>query len=239
MTITAETFTDAAAHVCAAARELDLDAAVTLHRASGPVGLVVDNFRQVTDDARRWVVTEEGWRMNPMMVELRRQLAVLGPEVFDVPAHLDLVRAKGYIDVERRKHVGYPLVGRGGWFASIGFAAPDLPSASVERQLAMLATELTVWCTARGIATIPDVRPLARRQHEVATLAASGRTNPEIADELAISINTVKQRLKQAFERLGVDNRTELANMLRRLAPLDGIPPGISHRDGVTITRAP
>ena len=87
-----------------------------------------------------------------------------------------------------------------------------------------------MWCCARGIATIPEVRPLAPRQHEVATLAAGGRTNPEIADELGISINTVKLRLKQAFERLGVDNRTELANVLRRLAPLDGFRQASSSR---------
>jgi DNA-binding NarL/FixJ family response regulator len=41
----------------------------------------------------------------------------------------------------------------------------------------------------------------------------SGRA--EIAEALAISINTVKARLKESFERLGVDNRTELANVLR------------------------
>jgi DNA-binding NarL/FixJ family response regulator len=84
---------------------------------------------------------------------------------------------------------------------------------------------------------LPEARPLACRQHEIATLAASGRTNPEIADALGISINTVKLRLKQAFERLGVESRTELVTMFQRLAPLEGIPPGISRRGSVTITR--
>ena len=34
-----------------------------------------------------------------------------------------------------------------------------------------------------------------------------------------------------------VGSRTELANLLRRLAPLEGIPPGITRREHVTITR--
>jgi DNA-binding CsgD family transcriptional regulator len=239
MTITADTFIDAAAQVCAAAAELDVDTAVVLHRTSGPAGISVDNFRGVTDEARHWVMSDEGWRINPMMIALRDQLAILGPEVFDVPAHIELVREKGYVGVGQRKHIGVPMLGAAGWFGSIGYALPVAPSASMERQLATFTTELTVWCCARGIARLPDVRPLAPRQREVAALAADGRMNHEIADELGISINTVKLRLKQAFDRLRVENRTELANVLRRLAPLDGIAPGITRRGNVTITRAP
>jgi DNA-binding CsgD family transcriptional regulator len=237
MTITADTFVDAAAQVCVRARELDVDAAVTLHRPAGPVGIVVENFRDVTDDARRWVLTEEAWRINPMMVELRRQLAIIGPEVLDVPAYIDLVLEKGYVAAGERKYLGVPMLGPDGWFGSVSYSLHVAPPAFVERQLTFLATELTVWCTARGISTLPDVRPLAPRQQEIAALAADGRTNPEIAGALGISINTVKLRLKQAFERFGVDNRTELANVLRRLAPLDGIQPGITRRATVTITR--
>jgi DNA-binding CsgD family transcriptional regulator len=237
MRITAGTFVDAAAHVCAGARELDADAVVTLHRASGPSAIVVDNFRDSTDDARRWLLTEECWRINPMMVELRRQQAILGPEIFDVPAHTELIRMKGYVGAGQRKHLGVPMLGPDGWFGSVGYSLPCAPCAAVERQLTLLATELTVWCTARGISTLPDGRPLAPRQHEVATLAADGRTNPEIAEALGISINTVKLRLKQVFERLGVENRTELANVLRRLAPLEGIAPGITRRGAITIAR--
>jgi DNA-binding CsgD family transcriptional regulator len=203
-----ETFVDAAARICAAAAKLGVEAAVVLHGANG---LMVDRYADATDELRRWMVTDDAWRTDPTVVELRPRLAELGPEIL------------------------VPLLGPDGRFASIGYRGA--PSASLERQLGVLATELAVWCTSRGISTLPDARPLARRQHEVATLAASGRSNAEIASELAISVNTVKLRLKQAFERLGVENRTELANVLPRLAPLDGIPPGISRRGPVTITR--
>jgi DNA-binding CsgD family transcriptional regulator len=214
---------------------LGAETAVLLHRASGPAGLMVDSFARVTEDGRRWMMTEDAWRRNPTMIELRDRLGILGPERFE--PHYALVRQKGYVDVDEHEHLGVPLLGSDGWFGTIGFASRSAKSAAVERQLLVLVTELSVWCTTRGIATLPEARPLARRQHEVATLAASGRTNSEIADALGISINTVKLRLKQAFERLGVESRTELVRMFQRLAPLEGVPPGISRRRSVTITR--
>ena len=233
------TFVDAATHVCLAAVELGMSAAVSLHRASGPTGLAIDNLPDITDDLRRWAVTEEQWHINPVMIELRRQLTILGPDFTDVRAFNDLGRARGYVSSIDRLPIAVPLLGASGWFGTIVYLSDAVPSVEDERKLVMLATELTVWCTAQGISTLPEVCPLAPRQHEVAVLAGLGRTNPEIASELGISVNTVKLRLKVAFERLGVDNRTELANVLRRLAPLAGIPPGVTHRGGVAITRAP
>ena len=233
--MTRETFVDAATHVCLAAVELGMRAAVWLHRARGPAGLAVDNLLGVTDELRRWGTTDECWQVNPLMVEMRRRLAIVG--VTDVQSFYDVGREHGYVGIERLP-VGVPLLDADGWFGTVAYLSEGEASAAVERQFVTLAIEISVWCTARGISTLPDVRPLAPRQHEVARLAAAGRTNPEIAEELAISVNTVKLRLKQAFERLGVTNRTELASVLRRLAPLEGVPPGITHRDGVTITRA-
>ena len=114
MTITANTFVDAAAQVCATAAELGMGAAIGLHRMSGPLAIVVDNDRSATDDVRRWIVTEDAWRTNPMMVELRRQLGLLGPGgVRRAGAH----RARPHEGVPLRgdKHVGIPMIGpRGG-----------------------------------------------------------------------------------------------------------------------------
>jgi DNA-binding CsgD family transcriptional regulator len=209
---------------------------VLLHRASGPTGLAIDNYPDTTDDLRRFAVTEDAWKVNPVMIELRRQLAILGPEFTNVRRFNAIAREHGYHGIDRHPFA-VPLLGSDGWFGTIVYMLRTAPSAALERELTARAAEISVWCTARGISTLPEVRALACRQHEVATLAASGRTNPEIAAALGISINTVKLRLKQAFERLGVENRTELANMLRRLAPLDDVPEGITHRDTVTITR--
>jgi len=54
--------------------------------------------------------------------------------------------------------------------------------------------------------------PLTSRQRQVLVLAASGLSNQEIADELAITLETVKTHLKKTYVRLGVHNRIEAIN---------------------------
>jgi len=61
---------------------------------------------------------------------------------------------------------------------------------------------------------------LTARQQEVLQLLAEGRTNREIARALEVSDDTVKFHLKNLFERLGVDNRTEAVVMASRLGHL-------------------
>ncbi len=57
--------------------------------------------------------------------------------------------------------------------------------------------------------------PLTRRQREVATLAARGLTNPEIAERLVVSPRTVGNHLQEIYSRLDVSGRYELAAILR------------------------
>lgn len=55
---------------------------------------------------------------------------------------------------------------------------------------------------------------LSRREREVARLAARGLSNKEIADQLVLSTRTVESHLYQAFAKLGVSSRAELAGVL-------------------------
>jgi DNA-binding CsgD family transcriptional regulator len=55
---------------------------------------------------------------------------------------------------------------------------------------------------------------LSVREREVATLAARGRTNLEIARELSISYKTVEKHLGAAYQKLGVTSRTQLAPLV-------------------------
>jgi DNA-binding NarL/FixJ family response regulator len=49
--------------------------------------------------------------------------------------------------------------------------------------------------------------PLTARQREVVTLVADGRTNPQIAATLGISVSTVKTTLEAAMFKLGAYSR--------------------------------
>lgn len=51
---------------------------------------------------------------------------------------------------------------------------------------------------------------LSSRQEQIAVLAANGRSNREIAGKLFISEYTVKDHLKEIFQRIGVSKRSEL-----------------------------
>ena len=45
-------------------------------------------------------------------------------------------------------------------------------------------------------------------------LAAAGRSNKEIAEQLFLSPRTVENRLQRVYEKLGIAGRTEVADAL-------------------------
>ena len=55
------------------------------------------------------------------------------------------------------------------------------------------------------------IDPLTEREEEVLVTVARGRTNAEIADDLCISLSTVKTHLASLMSKLGARNRVELA----------------------------
>ena len=63
---------------------------------------------------------------------------------------------------------------------------------------------------------VPELtEDLTPREREVAELAAKGLRNSEIAKALFISENTVKHHLKIAFQKMNIDRRSKLIDMLR------------------------
>ena len=75
--------------------------------------------------------------------------------------------------------------------------------------------------TARLLATFSDIRvgapsaqpiqPLTAREEDVLVTVARGRTNAEIADELHISLSTVKSHVASLMTKLDARNRVEIA----------------------------
>jgi Response regulator containing a CheY-like receiver domain and an HTH DNA-binding domain len=56
--------------------------------------------------------------------------------------------------------------------------------------------------------------PLTDREREIATLAAGGLSNREIAERLVLSVRTVEGHLYRACAKLGVSDRAGLAAIL-------------------------
>lgn len=59
--------------------------------------------------------------------------------------------------------------------------------------------------------------PLSTQEQRVLRLLVTGRTNPEIASELVISINTVKDHVKHIYRKLNISNRREAWEAVHRL----------------------
>jgi DNA-binding CsgD family transcriptional regulator len=90
----------------------------------------------------------------------------------------------------------------------------------------------TRYYTARDLAVVTMVEPVIRRlvrgglgraptaslstsERRVLTLVAQGATNREAAEELYVTVDTVRKHLQNAYRKLGVTNRTAAALHLR------------------------
>lgn len=73
----------------------------------------------------------------------------------------------------------------------------------------------------RGAVTMPGlVEPLSAREQEVLALLATGNPNRAIAEQLVITLDTVKRHVSHVFNKLGVANRTQAATRARQLGLL-------------------
>jgi DNA-binding NarL/FixJ family response regulator len=82
---------------------------------------------------------------------------------------------------------------------------------------ALIAPSVTARLLARfahdtsGATAVQPVEPLTGREEEVLVTVARGRTNAEIADDLHISVSTVKTHLANIMTKIGARNRVEIA----------------------------
>ena len=82
-----------------------------------------------------------------------------------------------------------------------------------ERRAAILAERCEDPMTPALHATEARAR-LTPAERETAVLAAAGRSNKEIAEQLFLSPRTVENRLQRVYEKLGISGRTELPDTL-------------------------
>jgi DNA-binding CsgD family transcriptional regulator len=142
-----------------------------------------------------------------------------------------LVSARVAVTVAMAAHDPEALAGVSGKFESMGallFAAEAAAAAAAEyrrRQdgraadrMAERAHALVDRCDRAwtpGLELAGPVAELTSREREIATLAAGGSSNREIADALTVSVRTVETHLQRAYTKLGVTSRTGLASVLR------------------------
>ncbi len=61
------------------------------------------------------------------------------------------------------------------------------------------------------------IEPLSPQERRVLRLLAAGRSNPEIAGELIVSVNTIKTQVQSIYYKLGVNSRQEAREAARKL----------------------
>ncbi len=144
-------------------------------------------------------------------IEATRQLA--GPEVEDPLAVVVITT----FDLDEYVHGALKAGARGFLLKDAG---PELLVQAIQaaaRGDALIAPSVTVRLLATfsnrraGTARAQPVEPLTVREEEVLVTVARGRTNAEIADELYISLSTVKTHLASLMNKLGARNRVEIA----------------------------
>jgi LuxR family maltose regulon positive regulatory protein len=61
------------------------------------------------------------------------------------------------------------------------------------------------------------VEPLTARELQVLSLLAAGKPNRDIADQLVVTLDTVKRHVSHIFDKLGAVNRTDAVARAREL----------------------
>lgn len=226
--------------VCHTNRALGIfQTAIFLLAPEGRPLISVDDMRNVTDEFRTHYF-EENWRaLAPELRLLRTNHLPITDESTLAQLHDKAIRG-GY-DGETLDLYLVPLLEPAGVLGAMMCGAKHGFTEELRQSLRAVAHHASVRLAQLGVRQEhepPIVSRLTTRQLEVAQLAAQGRSNPMIADALAVSENTIKKHLKDVFERLDITTRTELVAIFARTAPEESVPVGVTHRGRITITRA-
>jgi ATP/maltotriose-dependent transcriptional regulator MalT len=132
---------------------------------------------------------------------------------------LELARPEGYLRVFAdegppmaallRSLIGARQPGRA---ATVSRAARDHVNRVVQAFRPPLGRQEGVAAAATGL-----IEPLTRRELEVLGFIAAGRPNQEIAQQLVVTIATVKKHTSHIFDKLGATNRTQAVARAREL----------------------
>lgn len=157
--------------------------------------------------ARTAIALAEGGAPVDELVELARGFEGLDLAEDTAWAYLDLGLALGRLG---RRAEALDAYGRAAAIAE-RIGASGLAGLA-RRRLRSLGVR--AWRRGPGGAARGPLRDLSGREREVATLVATGASNQEIADALAVSPKTVERHLTNILAKVGARNRTELAGLV-------------------------
>ncbi len=206
-------------------------AEIELHRLAGRTGAAVDSARAGVAWARAAgmigdeVQALEAWlRVEPCVEVAERlgELAALTDSKLDA-ALAELARAVVAADPDSLLEVSERFAEMSAWWlaAEAAAGAAEILDRRHDARAAMAAARVAAGfadhCEGmRAPTTDVSFRPvrLTKREREIATLAATGRSSKEIADRLYLSARTVESHLHHVYVKLGVTDRTALAAAL-------------------------
>ena len=157
----------------------DGDAAVELAKSLRPDVVVMDLMMPRTDGA-----------------EATRLIRAACPEV----KVLILTSFAASVDIEKAIAAG-----------ASGAIVKDADNAELISAIREVASGGTAFSgeISRSIATEPITKEFTQKQMDVLHSITRGLSNPDIAKQLGISLNAVKQHIRAVFAKLGAANRTE------------------------------
>ncbi len=86
---------------------------------------------------------------------------------------------------------------------------------------AAYARTILTHCNPDAVEPDPTIQPLSPRDLDVLRHLAAGRTNRAIANEMVLSLNTIKAHTRRLYAKLDVSNRTQAVARARDLHLLD------------------
>lgn len=142
-------------------------------------------------------------------IEATRQLA--GPDVADPMAIVVITT----FDLDEYVYGALQAGARGFLLKDAGPALLVEAIRAAAQGDALIAPSITArllesFATPGTVAARQPIEPLTDREEEVLLTVARGRTNAEIAEELYISLSTVKTHLAAMMSKLGARNRVEM-----------------------------
>jgi LuxR family transcriptional regulator, maltose regulon positive regulatory protein len=120
--------------------------------------------------------------------------------------------------IAEREQLGLPLAMERGWLGPVLRRDPEL--ADAHRTLLTLALghqQLPAPVTAGDQAPVLVVEPLTERELEVLVHVSDMLNTAEVADEMYISVNTVKTHLRNIYRKLATSHRNEAVRRARQL----------------------